>query len=163
MPLVGVRARSAAITPAAPRKNANGDALIRPNRMGTRSSSRPSLDAFRIAMGFARSRVAFHPAWEARGTWSRSARALARRSSGDRGRDPALALVRAPRLSRVAMAGSLRELADGVLVSTASRCYCKAREGDAVGYLEIVERRISSRSKRHRCSRQGNYLPYGSE
>ena len=41
-PDCGVAARSAAISAAAPRKNANGEASIRPCRMGTSSATRPA-------------------------------------------------------------------------------------------------------------------------
>ncbi len=42
-PELGVSARSAAITAAAPRKNVNGVASIRPYRIGTSSASRDSV------------------------------------------------------------------------------------------------------------------------
>jgi hypothetical protein len=46
---VGLTARSAAITAALPRKKANGDASIRPFRIGTSSDSRPRACSLRIA------------------------------------------------------------------------------------------------------------------
>src|SRR5690606_12873874 len=45
MPVMGVRARSYAIRPAEPRRNANGVAAILPTRVGVSSGSRPRPDS----------------------------------------------------------------------------------------------------------------------
>ena len=45
MPVAGSDAKSAAMTAAAPRRNVNGVAIIRPIRTGTSSGTRPSFAA----------------------------------------------------------------------------------------------------------------------
>jgi hypothetical protein len=77
-----VVARSAAITAAAPRKNANGEASIRPLRIGTSSGTRVAACASRMATGSGRSAAGCQPACPERGHASRAARPAAARSAG---------------------------------------------------------------------------------
>jgi hypothetical protein len=83
-PLVGVWARSAAISAAAPRQKAKAELDMRPKRIGTSVSRRPTLDSLTTSTGSRRSLGGFHPACAARGAASRSALPSARRSSADR-------------------------------------------------------------------------------
>ena len=54
-PISGVSARSLAMTAADPRRNANGEASIRPMRIGTRSGRRPSFEASSVVTTSGRS------------------------------------------------------------------------------------------------------------
>jgi hypothetical protein len=53
-PLTGVCERSQAITDAAPRRNTNGDAAIRPILSGTSSATRPAFPASTTSTGLGR-------------------------------------------------------------------------------------------------------------
>ena len=54
MPVTGVCDRSHAITAAAPRRKANGEAAMRPIRSGTNSSCRPAFPATTMSTGLGR-------------------------------------------------------------------------------------------------------------
>ena len=69
----GVPARSRAMTLADPRRKANGESDIRPNRIGTSRGTRSRLDSSNSAIGSGRSRGGDHAAWLDRGTWRRRA------------------------------------------------------------------------------------------
>ncbi len=67
---------------AAPRKNANGEASIRPWRIGTSSGTRVASWASRMATGSERLAVGCHSAWREREMTARAARPAATRSAG---------------------------------------------------------------------------------
>ena len=81
-PLTGDPARSAAMTAADPRRNANGEAIIRPNRIGTSSGIRPSLEASRVLMTSGRSWLGAQSAWLRLGAFARSPRPRSSESDG---------------------------------------------------------------------------------
>ena len=66
MPLVGVEARSSAISAADPRRNGNGPASMRPYRIGISSGTRPAFVSSSISTGSRRSGGGVHPAWDFR-------------------------------------------------------------------------------------------------
>ena len=70
------------MTAAAPRRNANGDALMRAIRSGTRCSCRPALPATTMSTGLGRSLGGFHGACAACGSTLRSAAPLLRLTAG---------------------------------------------------------------------------------
>jgi hypothetical protein len=82
MSVVGVCARSHAIGAAAPRKYANGDAAMRPYRIGTRSATRVLAYCSRSVIGSGRSGGGSHWAWLERGTCSRCCSPRCRHSTG---------------------------------------------------------------------------------
>ena len=83
-PEVGVAARSAAITAAAPRRNVNGDSSMRPCRIGISSGTRVASCAVRTATGSGRSGAVGSSAWLSSGARVRAARPAAARAAGSR-------------------------------------------------------------------------------
>ena len=79
-PLDGVPARSAAMMAAPPRKNANGEAAMRPCRTGTSSAIRPSFNASITRTGSCRASAGGSSRWSRRRTWPRALRPASRRS-----------------------------------------------------------------------------------
>ena len=86
MSVRGSEARSAAIGSAAPRRNSNGPAAIRPYRIGTSDGMRPCACSSSRAMGSARSGAGRHAAKVEGGTRRRAAAPAAARSARDGGR-----------------------------------------------------------------------------
>ena len=78
MPVTGVCERSHAITEAAPRRNANGEAAMRAIRRGTRCCCRPAFPATTMSTGLGRSLGGFHAACAACGNTLRNAAPLFR-------------------------------------------------------------------------------------
>jgi len=80
-PAVGVPARSTAMIFAAPRKKVNGEAIIRPCRIGTRSGSRAASCACSNATGSGRSAAGTKSSWASGGVRVRASLPCARRSA----------------------------------------------------------------------------------
>src|SRR5664279_2515888 len=81
MPEAGVLDRYHAITHAAPRRNVNGEAAIRPVRNGIKSSWRPTLLAASRSSGSGRLATGLLSAWLSRGARLRSPLPIFRRFS----------------------------------------------------------------------------------
>src|SRR6476661_5504537 len=138
---------------AAPRKNANGEASIRPYLTGTSSATRFSPCSSRRAIGSGRSCAGAHAPWLDRGAPTRAAFPRATRSSSVSERPSGV--LRRGCVGRAIFTASER---NGVLRAWGARRWTGATHGDNVGPADEPSVSRDPRPRRHGRLRRARLL-----